>query len=108
MFTLGQICNPPSYALFSLHGCIWQLWVLVLSAVPPVFLGCRWHAARETLCQQVLVQHSARAWVHSQHRSATAMALGDGSRSAKALLSGGKVTATQLEVAGMAYRAGAV
>lgn len=47
-----------------------------LSAVPPVLLGRRWRAARETLCQQVLVQHPARACAHSGHQSATAVALG--------------------------------
>lgn len=98
----------------SLHGCGWQLQALVpwkrgFLLFCLVFLSSRRHTARETLRWPVLTRHQRERGCACRHRSATQPWCWDkGSRRARALLSEGRVTATQLEVAGMVYGAGTV
>lgn len=98
----------------SLHGCGWQLRALVLwkcgfLLLHLALLSSYRHAARETLCWPALTRHQRDRECTCGHWSATQPWRWDkGSRRAKALLSGGRVTATQLEVAGIVYGAGTV
>lgn len=98
----------------SLHGCGWQLQALVpwkrgFLLFCLAFLSSRRHTARETLRWPALTWHQREHGCACRHQSATQPWCWDkGSRRARALLSEGRVTATQLEVAGMVYGAGTV